>query len=103
MRISPSGDGLIVSWKYPNIDKEGCSNGYRVSGYTVKCDSVIHKSVGETHPHTNQAYLEEVEPNEFHTISICTQSEDGVASVEVSVDYNPEDNQELNRKVHKAL
>lgn len=97
VKASASGESLLVTWRYPNIDEDGCSNGYHVTGYTVKCDGVIHMSVGETNRFTKQTYLEEAEPNEIHTISVCTQSKEGVASAEVSAEYNP--NQELNRNV----
>ncbi len=77
----------MVTWNRPALDNSGRSNGYHVNGYTVKCDGIIHKGVGETNPYTKQALLEEVDPNESHVIGICTQSEEGVASREIEITY----------------
>ena len=90
LNVEKSGHCLLVTWRSPTLDVTGRSNGCLVTGYSLLCDSIpVHtNTTKETSQYTKQVLLE-VNTNIPHTVTICTMSEEGVASTEVTVQYDP--------------
>ena len=84
MKRSIGGDCLLLTWRSPSVDINGLTNGYVISGYSVLCDGVRKVNVTSN---TTRVLLDGINPQEPHTLSICTTTEEGPTSQLVTIQH----------------